>query len=430
MPSALILGGYGLIGSACCRALASAGFQITGLGRSERAAHSSGLNQDWIIRDLCKITVDEWRDILKNFDVVVNAAGALQDGPDDNLDEIHAALPRHLCAALSDRTRLIQISAAGVALDASTEFFRSKARGDEHISQSGHDWVILRPTLVLAPDAYGGTGLLRGAAALPGILPRIFRKSMIQTVHIDDLASSVVAAAEGEIATGAILDVTSGDAHSLPDLTRAIRRWQGFPAARIEIPVPGPILRLTGRLADLSGRLGWRSPMRSTALMALKDGVRGDAKPARAAGLPEPRSLAATLASLPSTRQERLYARLYFALPLAIVALSIFWIFSGLVALATPAQAAEVLMTSALPRAAVWAVVLAGAAADILLGVAILWRRWCRIAALGMIALSSTYLLGGALFTPELWADPLGPMIKVVPGMLLALIVWLGVEDR
>lgn len=430
MPTALVLGGYGLIGSACCRALAADGFQITGLGRSERAAHSSGLDQDWIIRDLCEITVEEWRSILKNFDVVVNAAGALQDGPDDNLDEIHAALLRRICEALGDRSRFIQISAAGVSLDASTEFFRSKARGDKHVAQSGQDWVILRPTLVLAPDAYGGTGLLRGAAALPGVLPRIFPDSKIQTIHIDDLTSSVVAAAKGEIASGAILDITSSDTHSLPDLTRAVRRWQGFPDARIEIPVPGFLLRLTGRIADLSGRLGWRSPMRSTALAALQDGVQGNPEPARAAGLPEPRSLSATLATLPSTRQERLYARLYFALPFSILALSIFWIFSGLMALAHPSQAASVLTTADLPRAAVWAVVLGGAAADILLGVATLWRRWCHTAALGMILLSSSYLVGGALFAPGLWADPLGPMIKVIPGIFLALIVWLGVEDR
>jgi hypothetical protein len=47
-----------------------------------------------------------------------------------------------------------------------------------------------------------------------------------------------------------------------------------------------------------------------------------------------------------------------------------------------------------------------------------------------MILLSSSYLVGGALFAPGLWADPLGPMIKVIPGIFLALIVWLGVEDR
>lgn len=67
---------------------------------------------------------------------------------------------------------------------------------------------------------------------------------------------------------------------------------------------------------------------------------------------------------------------------------------------------------------------------NIVLGVAILWRPWCRRAALGMVAVSGTYLAGGTLFAPELWIDPLGPLVKVLPTIVLALIVWLGVEDR
>lgn len=429
MPTALVLGGYGLIGSACCRALAHEGFRVIGLGRSHRSATASGLDQEWVIRDLAALTSEDWRALLDGVDVVVNAAGALQDGPRDNLDAIHSEMPRRLCEAMGSDARLVQVSAAGVSPHASTEFFRSKARGDDHVTKSKCAWVILRPTLVLSPDAYGGTALLRGAAGLPAILPRVMPRSRIQVVHVEDLAACVAAAAKGRLASGTTLDVTGPGEHSLPELIAAIRRWQGFAAPKIEIPVPAFALRLAGRMADVAGHLGWRSPMRSTALEALRDGIEGDSDATRAAGLPAPRGLSAALSALPSTRQERMFARLYFVIPLSILILSAFWMISGIMALAQPGNAANTLSSSALPSVAVWGVVLGGAMADILLGAAILWRRWCRPAALAMAVLAAGYLLGGLAYAPSLWIDPLGPMIKVLPSIALAIVVWLGVED-
>ncbi|MEM8850183.1 MAG: DoxX-like family protein, partial [Pseudomonadota bacterium] len=58
------------------------------------------------------------------------------------------------------------------------------------------------------------------------------------------------------------------------------------------------------------------------------------------------------------------------------------------------------------------------------------WRLWARRAALGMVALSGAYLLGSLIFAPDLWADPLGPMVKVIPALVLAALVWLLLEER
>ena len=429
MPTALVLGGYGLIGSACCRALSAAGFRVIGLGRSRRAA-AAARDHEWIFRDLCTIEIAGWVEILAGVDVVVNAAGALQDGLRDDLNAVHATTVERLCQAARDDIRLVQISAAGAATAASTEFFRSKARGDAHVQASRCHWVILRPTLVLSSDAYGGTALLRGASALPVVLPEVMPHSLIETVHVDDVANAVVAAAEGRIPSGTIADLTEDQAHSLPDLMRAIRGWQGFSSPAVPLRVPNYLLTLAGRCADAAGRLGWRSPLRSTSLAVLREGIRGDPAAWNAMGGPACRRLKETLATLPMTRQERLYARLYFVLPLAIVVLSVFWMLSGVLALVQTSAAASTLEGGLLPAWAITGVVVGGAAADIALGVAILWRPWCSRAALGMALLSAVYLGGSVIAAPELWVDPLGPMLKVLPSIMLALIVWLGVEDR
>lgn len=431
MRKALVLGGYGLIGAACMRALAGKGFAVTGIGRSQRAALASNPDAAWVIRDIPTITLAEWRVLLADVDVVVNAAGALQDGGRDDLEAIHVtALARLVDAAEGLPLRIVQISAAGAGPEASTEFFRSKARGDAILAGRAGDWVILRPTLVLASEAYGGTALLRGVAAVPVFLPRVLADAKVQTVHVDDLAAAVVASARGDVPSGLIADLTEPAVHGFGDLIDSIRRWQGFPAPRFRPPLPDAVLALVGKGADLLGHLGWRSPLRSTALQALARGIEGNPSAWQGAGGQPCRALDATLESLPATRQERFFARAYFMLPLAIATLALFWCASGLVTLADPVRAMTVLDTRNVPAWLVGPTVFGGALADIALGLAILWRPRARAASLGMMGLSALYLFGSLLVAPDLWADPLGPMVKVIPGMVLAGMVALMLEER
>ncbi|MCI5095297.1 MAG: SDR family oxidoreductase [Rhodobacteraceae bacterium] len=431
MKRALVLGGYGLIGSACMRALDQAGFQVRGLGRSARAAQLCDRRANWTITDMTRLTARDWHALLRDCDVVVNAAGALQDGGRDDLRGVHVTALEQLVQGAADLpVRIIQISAAGVSHDASTLFFRTKAEGDAAVATHSGDWVILRPTLVLSPEAYGGTALLHAASGLPGVLPRMFPKSQVQTIHIDDLARAVVAAARGEIASGTVADLTEGGSHSFPDLLRAIRHWQGWPDPLWRPALPGLILRAAAKVADLLGHLGWRAPMRSTAMTVLADGISGDPSAWQAAGGSPCRSLQDSLRSLPATRQERMFARLYLLLPMAIGVLSLFWCLSGLITLLDPGRAMAVLSDRGFPSGLIAPVVVGGALADLALGLGILWRRWSRRAALGMVALSCAYLLGSLIAAPDLWGDPLGPMVKVLPGVALALMVWGLLEDR
>ncbi|WP_225027300.1 SDR family oxidoreductase [Xinfangfangia pollutisoli] len=431
MRKAVVLGGYGLIGAACMRALTAEGFAVTGIGRSRAVALASSPDATWVIRDIRAIDVAEWQALLADADVVVNAAGALQDGARDNLEAVHVTLLSRLVEATRGLPlRIVQISAAGAEPAASTEFFRSKARGDAILAAGARNWVILRPVLVLSPEAYGGTALLRGVAALPLILPRVLPEARVQTVHVDDLAGAVVVAAKGQVPSGLVADLTEPGAQSFATLVDCVRHWQGFPAPRFRPAFPDALLRLIGRGADGLGHLGWRSPLRSSALQALSDGIRGDPTAWLEAGGRPCRSLSATLESLPATRQERLFARSYFLLPLAIATLALFWCASGAITLIDPARAMAVLGGRGIPAWIAAPTVFGGALADILLGLAILWRPRARMAALGMIGLSAAYLLGSLVLAPDLWLDPLGPMIKVIPGMVLAAMVALGLEER
>ena len=428
---AVVLGGYGLIGAACVRALLAAGFEVTGVGRSPRAARASGLAVDWEIADIGQMPVSGWREMLAGADVVVNAAGALQDGARDDLEAVHVTVVERMVAALAgSETRVVQVSAAGVRAGAPLAFFETKARGDAALMRSRLDWVVLRPVLVLAPAAYGGTALLRAVASLPVVLPRVLPGAAMQTVHIDDLAGAVVAAALGQVAPGTLAELTEMETHSLQELIARLRAWLGWAPARVTLPVPDGLVRAVSRVADLLGRLGWRSPLRSTAIAALEAGVTTDPGAWAAAGGAECRGLDATLAAMPATTQDRWFARAWLAFPVAVGLLAVFWVVSGLVGLWRFEAAVEVLTGRGVGSGAAVLAVGLGSVVDIALGLAILWRRWVAAASVGMIVVSLGYMAGAVAVAPDLWADPMGAMVKVGPGIGLALFTALLAEDR
>ncbi|MEE4382000.1 MAG: SDR family oxidoreductase [Pseudomonadales bacterium] len=431
MPKAVVLGAYGLIGSACCRALQAAGFSVTAVGRSKAAASRSLPDVDWIFLDLAATSPETWTPLLAGADVVVNAAGALQDGARDSLRGIHEAAVASLVAGLGGAScRLVQISAAGVSADAPTEFLRSKARGDASVMASGLDWVILRPTLVLGSQAYGGTALLRASAAVPLVQLCVFADAPVQTVWVGDVARAVVDAAQRRIPAGTVADLTEPASRTLAETQVRLRSWLGFPPWRYALTVPRALTQLLGRAADALGWLGWRAPLRSTALRTLERGITGEAEPWVLAGGRRCRSLEETLAILPATAQERLFARAFLLLPLAVATLALFWIVSGCIGLLRYDASLAVLLERGVPRMPAAAAVGIGGLLDVALGAGVLYRPLARSACLGMVALSAVYVLAAAALTPDLWLDPLGPMLKVLPGMVLALVTAALLEPR
>jgi hypothetical protein len=47
-----------------------------------------------------------------------------------------------------------------------------------------------------------------------------------------------------------------------------------------------------------------------------------------------------------------------------------------------------------------------------------------------MLALTAAYLVSATFAEPELWADPLGPLVKVLPSILLTLATLAILDER
>lgn len=427
----LVLGGYGLIGLEIVRGLRAAGHELIGLGRSLEKGRSAAPDVRWIGADIATLTRPHaWTPHIDGVDAIVNASGALQDGARDNLRAAQQDAIVALIQACADKPiRFVQISAPGAELDARTAFLRTKAVADAALRASALEWTILKPGLVISANAYGGTSLLRMLAATPVVQPLVLGDARVQSVAASDVAAAVLRAVEGATPSRRDYDLAAAEAHTLRDVVGKFRVWLGFKPDGVRLELPRALGFLLARGADLAGWLGWRSPLRTTALRVLADGITCNGAAWEAASGRNLKSLDETLAALPTTAQERIYARAQLVLPLLVLTLSAFWIASGAIAITQRDAAARVLNGALAPEQAMF-FVLGGALADIAIGLGVLVRPFTRIAALAAIALSIAYLVGGTLLTPHLWADPLGPFVKIFPSMALALAVAALTSER
>ena len=432
MATILILGAYGFIGAEVTRACIANGHQVQVFGRDADQLTRLGAAQIWCrdLRDM--LAPGDWSKVLSGVEIIVNAAGVLQDGPRDDVDRVQRLAIAAMAKAADQAgvRRIVQISAVGADAKADTAFMATKGMADRVLLDGPVEVIVLRPGLVLGRSVYGGTALLRMLAAVPVLQPIAFGDARVQTVAMDDVVSAVDHAVSGRLEGGRSYDLVAEDAISLQALVTAMRDWLGFPEARWTLRIGDGFAHAVSHGADLLGQLGWRSPLRSSAMRALRNGVTGDASAWREAGLPPCRSLEQTLAATPSTLQDRVQARMSLMMPMVVGILSVFWLLSGGIGVLSFDEATRILIYRGFPDHIAWYCVGAGVVADLALGLSVLVRRWARGAMLGMVAVSLGYLLAGSLWTPDLWADPLGPFVKVLPAAMLAAVGYFMLDRR
>jgi uncharacterized protein YbjT (DUF2867 family) len=426
----LLTGATGLIGRAVLASLYGEGHEVVAVVRDANAAIRLPEAARCIALDIARATSPaDWLPHLAGIDAVVNCAGVLQDSPRDSTAGVHTDGAAALFAACEQAgvPRVVQVSAIGVDRGAATAFARTKLAGEKALMARDLDWVILRPSVVVGRQAYGGGALLRGLAALP-VMPRVADTGPLQVVQLDDLVRTVLFFLRPDAPARLALEIAGPQRLTLEDILIAYRRWLGLGDA-LFVTVPRWITTATFRLGDLIGLLGWRPPLRSTTRLELMRGAVGDPAPwMRLTGI-EPRSLGAALAAEPASVQERWFARLYFAKPLTAGVLALYWLVTGLVALWPGWEDAVALIQEA-GFGAAGPLAAACAIADIVVGAGIAVRRTARPALYAALALSLAYVVLGTLQLPGLWADPLGPLVKVLPIIVLNIVALAILDDR
>jgi hypothetical protein len=170
--------------------------------------------------------------------------------------------------------------------------------------------------------------------------------------------------------------------------------------------------------------------VRSTAEREIARGATGTLADMQGIGI-HPKSLPEFFASEPASVQERWFARMYWLKPLLFVVLCWFWLTTAFVSLGPGWDYGIGLMREGgVEGTSATLTVVAGALADLAIGLAIAYRPTSRYGLYAAIAISFTYAIIGTILVPRLWADPLGPMLKIWPIIVAHFVALAILEDR
>jgi NADH dehydrogenase len=133
--------------------------------------------------------------LVAGCEAVVNLVGILHEKSKGDFRRVHAELPRKIVDACRTKgvPRLVHVSALNAAHDASSEYLRSKAAGEQQIraaQPSGVQTTIFRPSVIFGrDDAF--LNLFARLARLSPVIPLGCPNARFQPIYVDDVARAI-----------------------------------------------------------------------------------------------------------------------------------------------------------------------------------------------------------------------------------------------
>ncbi len=246
----LVLGGTGFVGRHLCEKLQREGWSVTVPTR--RAVNAKS------VQHLPRLTVVEANvhdpaalmRLLPGHDAVVNLVAILH-GSESAFERVHVALPQSLARACEATgvTRVVHVSALGVAADSPARYQRSKARGEASLRAAALDLTVLRPSVIFG----AGDRFLNLFAQLQSIFPVVplaGAHARFQPVWVEDVAQAVVASLGQSSSIGQTYECAGPEVLTLADLVRIAGRHGSH--QRPVLPLPMAVGRLQAMLMELA----------------------------------------------------------------------------------------------------------------------------------------------------------------------------------
>jgi NADH dehydrogenase len=248
-----VLGGSGFVGRHVCNALAARGFRVTVPARDRERAKVDLITLPTVDVVTADIHDPEaLREVTRGCEAVINLVGVLHGGRGKaSFEEAHVALARKVVEACrrNNIRRLIQMSALNAAVNAPSEYLRSKGEAENIVRLSGLDVTIFRPSVIFGRDDQ----FLNLFAGLTRTLPVIVLGSpnaRFQPVFVEDVAAAFAESVARLTSFGQSYDLVGPKAYTLRELVRYVGDITGHPR-----PIVGLGDTLSRLQASLMGML-------------------------------------------------------------------------------------------------------------------------------------------------------------------------------
>ncbi len=173
---------------------------------------------------------------FQSADVVVNLVAVIREQGLQTFDAVNAQGTENVVAAAAQAgvRRLVQFSAIGADPDPKFPYLLSKWRGEQAVTASAREWVVVRSSTIFG-EGEGFFTLLAKAISLPApflIIPGD-GTAIFQPIHADDVGRCLLATVEDPERSGRIYEVGGPDQVSLEEITMAVaqaidKEWFGI----------------------------------------------------------------------------------------------------------------------------------------------------------------------------------------------------------
>lgn len=280
LPRVFLTGGSGFIGRHLLEELLASGIAVTVLDRSGTLTAPTTQGAVRVVRgDL--LDPAAYRDALGECDVVVHLAAATGNASRATHHRDTEQATTALCdaARAAGVSRLLLVSSVAVSFPdrSGYPYALAKERAEHLVAESGLRHMIVRPTIVLGPDA----PVLRSLttlATLPVIVVLGSGRARVQPVAVTDLAHEIAAILREDRFANETMTLGGPEVISIEELLRRIRRAHRRRGGAV-LHLPLALLAGPLRLLEAVG-LGRLLPVTAGQLSSFRfDGTAADTLP-------------------------------------------------------------------------------------------------------------------------------------------------------
>ena len=258
MPTVLVTGANGFVGSHAIPAVLDAGHRVLALVRDDKGADavlgrlSDAQRANVEIRRGDVTRPDSLPDAFAGADAVLHLAAIARDWDNgQTLRLVNTEGTRNVVAAMRTAGvhRLVHVGALGVVDEPDLHYASSKAKAMAIVRESGLRWTILAPSLLFGPRD-GFFNILAGLVRMsPGIVP-ITGKGLakFQPLAIEDLAKACAMAVGDDAFIGKELLLGGPRYWTYREIVEEVLRGMG--KKRLLVPMPVAVIRLVAGVSE------------------------------------------------------------------------------------------------------------------------------------------------------------------------------------
>jgi NADH dehydrogenase len=184
----------------------------------------------------------------KSIGTIINAAALLGSSDYDKNYAVNAKGVGNLIRFAKDLNirRFIQISSVVVIKEFKGPYGETKLIGQQMVEQSGLDYTVFIPAMILGPEGLGINRILKNVFRFAFIVPIIGSGAQTQhPIFVKDFARHIAGAIGQTETYGKVYQIAGDRVISFRDLIRLILKLNGV--KKIFIPVPAWFARMLGR---------------------------------------------------------------------------------------------------------------------------------------------------------------------------------------